>query len=377
MRWIDTIEELEAAAADLAQGSDYFIDTEFESTRSRTRLSVIQVSRGDELYLIDALRLDNLRELGTVLCRPGGQWVLHAGLTDVRLLLEAFERTQPPRLFDTQLAWALAGPEASVSLAYLKFKLLGQRSMKTHQTDDWMRRPLPLSQMEYAASDISELPKLYEQLAQRLDELGRRQLMDEVCRELLLPQSDPPPKLDLSSFRNAWQLAPKNQAALVFLMEWHNALPERERSRAPVNKTLLAIASRLPKTPKDLLRIKGVPPHYGGKTAADLVRGLNTAVKKASAGDFEQLEPPPYATFEEVLLDAWLTSLRAEVCAEVLIAPDLAFPARQLRALKQLALESKNPGVVLQSLAGWRAEVLTRPTEHFMRKHPPPLGTAT
>jgi ribonuclease D len=228
--------------------------------------------------------------------------------------------------------------------------------------------------MEYAASDISELPQLHSQLEQRLAELQRSNLMNDVCRELLLPQFDPPAKLDVESFRNAWQLASKNQAALAFLIEWHNSLPPRERAKAPANKTLLALASRLPKTPQDLLRIKGVPPYYAGKTAGDLVRGMNAAAKRASAGDFPQLEPPPYATFEEILLDAWLASLRAEVCAQAEIAPDLAFPARHQRSVKQLMLERQEAGVVLEQLSGWRQQVLAQPTEQFMRRHPPPFA---
>src|SRR5690606_14709067 len=146
------------------------------------------------------------------------EWVLHAGLQDVELLLERFRKPKPPKLFDTQIAWALLGAEASVSLAYLQYQILGLRTMKTHQADDWMRRPLPDAQLRYAASDIEHLPEIYRVLNGRLVEANRLGLVPELCHEMLWPKPELPPALTLASFRNAWQLHPKNQAVLRFLI---------------------------------------------------------------------------------------------------------------------------------------------------------------
>jgi ribonuclease D len=369
MRWIDTDSELDAVFEDLKRADTYFIDTEFESTKQRTRLSVVQVSRGETAYLFDALKLTRLRELGQVLVRDGVEWVLHAGLQDVELLVECFRCPRPPRLFDTQVAWALLGPEAMVSLGYLQFRALGVKSMKTHQADDWIRRPLPQSQLEYAAADIAHLPALHVKLCEGLQAVGRRDVVDQVCHELLWPKLEPMPNLDLSSFRHAWQLEPRNQAALQQLIIWYNALPDWERRRSPNPKTMLAIASRLPSHSRDMLRIKGVPPHLGGSVGDGLVKSMLRAAERAEAADFVELEPIAYTTFEEIRLEAWLQSLRAEVCAQLSLAPEVAFPPRTLRRLRD-ALVAQEPLSV--ALDGWRSSVLAASTEAFVSAHPAP-----
>jgi ribonuclease D len=371
MRWIDTDAELDEVFDDLRVASTFFIDTEFESTKQRTRLSVVQVSRGETAYLFDALKLTRLRELGSVLVRDGVEWVMHAGLQDVELLVECFRCARPPRLFDTQVAWGLLGPEAMVSLGYLQFRVLGLRSMKTHQADDWIRRPLPPSQLEYAAADIAHLPALHQKLSEALKAAGRRDVVDQVCHELLWPKLEPMPNLDLSSFRHAWQLEPRNQAALQHLITWYNALPDWERRRSPNPKTLLAIASRLPGHSRDMLRIKGVPPHLGGSVGDAIVKGMSRAAERALVADFVELEPIPYTSFEEIRLEAWLMSLRAEVCAGLSIAPEVAFPPRTLRRLHD-AVMAGHP--VTAALDGWREAVLAAPALAFVQAHPPPAA---
>jgi acetyl/propionyl-CoA carboxylase alpha subunit len=76
------------------------------------------------------------------------------------LLMSRLRLDARPRVFDTQVAWALVTAEASVSLAYLVFRVLGLRTTKAHQADDWMRRPLPTNQLAYAACDVAHLPEL-------------------------------------------------------------------------------------------------------------------------------------------------------------------------------------------------------------------------
>lgn len=372
MRWISDDRELPRIVADLERSDTYFIDTEFESTRQGTRLSVIQVSAGEEVYLLDALALTDWEGLAGVLIRDDCEWVLHAGLQDVELLLGALNRTAPPRLFDTQLAWALLTPEASVSLSYLVYRLLGIRSMKTHQADDWMRRPLPRAQLEYAAQDIAHLPELYRILSERLSAQERLWAIDAVCREALWPDPESASELSLQSFRNAWQLAPENQAALRFLIEWANQLSPRRRAQLPPPKTLLSVASRLPKTVRDLVRIKGIPPRLPNDLAEECVRGMRRAIENRDAGHFVEIEPEPYATFEAIRFDAWLMGLRAEVSARVGVAPELAFPGRTSRQLGRGLQEQDSPAPPSEVLDGWRRRLLGAAIDHYCQEHPPP-----
>jgi ribonuclease D len=351
--WIDRDADLGEAVAALSGAPSYFIDTEFESTRKQTTLSVIQLSAGREIFLFDALKLSQLGPLGEVLFRSDAEWVLHAGLQDVDLLLKRFGKSDPPRLFDTQIAWSLVSAEANVSLIYLQYVLLNLRSMKSHQADDWMRRPLPPSQLEYAAADIEHLPELHQRLGNQLTALDRREMVYEVSRELLQPRVEPMAELSMKSFRNAWQLEPPNQAALRALVRWYNGLSPRERTRAPQTKTLLSIAVRLPRNSGDLSRIKGVPAGFAHSSGRALVSLMQDAVDNARRGDFEQIDPAPYATFDDILWDAWIGGLRAKVCAELHVSPELAFPNRVVSSWRE-QLKQHGESYAPELLDGWR-----------------------
>jgi ribonuclease D len=330
----------------------------------------VQVCGGGETFIFDALRLraDDLRELGSVLGRTDVEWVLHAGLQDVALLREAFQLDTVPSLFDTQVGWALISAEAQVSLAYLKYKTLGLRSMKPHQADDWLRRPLPESQLVYAAEDIEHLPAITQHIEQKASHWDRSSAIGLASREQLLPvQEVESAELTLADFRNAWQLSPKHQAALRQLIAWYNDLGDDVREDTLSPKTFLAIASRLPGNVTELGSIKGVPHWWAQRHGRALVADIRGAVHRAQAGDFVPIEPLPYATFEEIRLDAWLEGLRAEVCAELSVAPDLAFPPRLMRQLHQHILRETQTESAFSLLTGWRRAVLQQASLCYCR----------
>src|SRR3954462_7150101 len=201
-----------------------------------------------------------------------------------------------PRVFDTQIAWSLSTVEHSVSLAYAQFRALGLRGTKAHQADDWVRRPLPASQLAYAAADVEHLPALYAFLNERLTALGRAELVPVASAESVWTEPAAATVLALESFRNAWQLDHRGQAALRYLIEWFNGLPARERESAPENKTLLSLASRLPRSVDDLQRIKGVPRSWSRELSQTLVAGLMGAAEAADSNGFVPIDPPAYAT---------------------------------------------------------------------------------
>lgn len=379
---VDSPEQLTRACADLqstvertvrAEGrAPLYLDTEFESNRSGTKLCLLQISAGATPYLVDPLRLRELTPLRAVLGRTDVEWVLHAGLQDVALLVESLDLELPAALFDTQIAWGLLSAEASVSLAYLQFRILGMRSTKTHQADDWLRRPLPRAQQRYAADDVIYLPPMTRELRDMARKKNRLSIIQDASKDALGPAKEPPPPLRLASFRNAWQLGEKNQAALRYLIEWYNGLPTNERRHAPENKVLLSVASRLPEDTGALGRIKGVSRGLVGRHGERLIEGLRSAVAQARAEDFVPIDPAPYATFEEILLEAWLARMRAEVCVRLEVAPELVLPSRLLRAMEAAVLVS-GKGALSDPLLGWKKELLEPAIQQFSDEVPPPL----
>jgi ribonuclease D len=364
VRVLATPEDLAFGLRELEGAPRYYIDTEFESSKRGKVLSLIQISRGEEVFVVDALELPSLGELGTVLFRPGCEWVLHAGLQDVELLLAEFGQSTPPALFDTQVVWSLTGPEASVSLAFLQFRVLGVRSSKGYQADDWMRRPLPKAQLEYAASDIVHLPALERELRRRAAELGREHVISDACRELLLPEPPEAVRLGFESFRNAWQLDAAGQSALRALIDWYNSLAPGELQLQ--SRTLLAIASRMPTNVRELSRIKGVSPNVCRAYGAALVSLLQRARATAPAAD--ALEPLDYATFEDFVREARLSLARAELCAELRIAPDLALPMALVRRMQQRVKAAGDLRAAAAELSGWRASLFGKSFENHLER---------
>ena len=368
MKLIASQSELSLLGKTLAGAGTLFLDTEFESNRSGTELCLLQVSTGSQIFLIDAILLRDLTPLAAAFLQSP-LWVLHAGQQDVTLLSNRLELKAKPRVFDTQIAWSLVTVEHSVSLAYAQFRTLGLRATKAHQADDWVRRPLPASQLAYAAADVQHLPDLYESLSQRARSLGRAELVPIASAESVWPDALPAPTLSLDSFRNAWQLDHRGQAALRYLIQWFNRLPERERESAPENKTLLSLAGRLPRSVDDLQRIKGVPRSWSRDLAQGLVTGLTQAAESADATNFVPIEPAAYATKDELRIDGWLAAARARVCASLEVAPELALPSRVMKSLRGRAL-SHGVERLGDGLDGWRRALLSEPLNQFAADYP-------
>ena len=368
---VDSQEGLERAASALASCPRLYLDTEFESGRGFTRLCLLQISSGTDIFLVDTLKVSRLDQLSEALARPAVQWIFHAGLQDLALIEQRLHIRAPLSLFDTQIAYALVSAESNVSLAYLRYRLLGTRADKAHQADDWLARPLSESQLQYAASDVHDLPAITDLLLQRAEAKDRRELVFEASREALEPSREPPPPITIEHFRNAWQLGPESQAGLRFLIDWHNALSAEEKLASPDLKTLLALAARLPESAGALARIKGVSPGVVQRHGAYLARGLTDAARRATSADFLPIEPQPYATFADVRRDAWLGLLRAEVCATLEVSPEQVLPQRVVRELRS-KLQEGPPGRLSDVLHGYRKRLLGDAIDAFYEHHPPP-----
>jgi ribonuclease D len=348
-----------------------FLDTEFESGRQGVRLCLLQVSAGEAIFLFDALRLPTLAPLGEVLGRPNLLWVLHAGLQDIRLLQQEIPEASPRRLIDTQVAWSLLGPEYSVSLAYLEYRVCAVRADKGHQADDWVRRPIPRSQLDYAAQDVAYLPAIFAQIRQRLAELQRFELAILASLATLTSEQEPPRTLGMSSFRNAWQLSPGGLEALASLIALYNDLPPSEQGAIGEPKVLMSLAARLPRTKDELSRIKGVNRSLAERYGERILALLRTAGQTGLPAS-PVLEPPAYGSFEEHRLDAWITTLRAEVCAQLAVAPELVLPSRLTRRLLDGYASGGIPAL-LAGLSGWRKSLLEEEVARFCERRPPPV----
>ncbi|HXX92766.1 MAG TPA: hypothetical protein VEN81_03980 [Planctomycetota bacterium] len=349
--------ELKQAAEKLAGAAFYYLDTEFETAGPAKKLCLVQVSRGaGETYLIDTVALSALEPLAKAISGPEAEWVVHAGNQDVALLKEALHLGAIPGVFDTQVAWGLLGAEYPVSLAYLLYRILGIRSSKSEQAGPWMARPLTREQLEYAAGDVDHLPAIRDWLRERLEKLGRLELAKEASGESVLP--DPPGPLGMEEFRNAWQLDPAGQAALRFLIDWWNALPPGERGEAPQPRTFLTVAKLLPESGQELAKIRGLFYPWVKRHGDAFTGKLLRASAEGARGGYVPLEPPPYNTFDRIRAEGWIRKALSDVCAELQVAPEIAFPERLVRRMIESVDARQAPAAAAEVLGGWRGRLL-------------------
>ena len=145
--------------------------------RYSDRVCLLQVSTGDQNFVVDTLAVDPSDVLRGPLESPAVTILLHGGDYDLRLLDRDLD-LHPVKLFDTQTAAALLG-EPSLGLAALLEKYLDVHVSKKYQRADWAQRPLPDEMLDYAASDTQHLHELADLLAEGLDAVGRRSWAEE------------------------------------------------------------------------------------------------------------------------------------------------------------------------------------------------------
>ena len=168
----DTVTDLQLVADALAQGhGPLAVDTERASSfRFDDRAFLVQLRReGAGSFLIDSERLRNHMAPLAEVINPL-QWVLHAAMSDLPSLREL--GLIPHSLFDTERAARLAGL-SPVNLGAVTTMFTGYELAKTHGAEDWSRRPLPESWLNYAALDVEFLLPIARGVREVLAELGR------------------------------------------------------------------------------------------------------------------------------------------------------------------------------------------------------------
>lgn len=267
----------------LAKEKTIAVDLEADSMHNyQEKVCLIQISTERKTVLIDPLAATDLSPLQVVFSDPEIRKIFHAADYDLRSLKRDFDLTIDG-LFDTMISAQLLGEER-IGLADLLRKYFAVELDKKYQRADWSQRPLPVEMVHYAAEDTCHLHRLVELLEKRLEEKGRIRWAKEefaLMEDVRFAEVDGPLCM---RFKGAKTLSSRELGVLEKLLQWREK--EGQRLNRPVykvmgNKSLLALAQRMPRDKANLKGIEGLSPRlierYGRALMAAVREGLETA----------------------------------------------------------------------------------------------------
>jgi len=305
------------------------VDTESNGMYAyQERVCLVQISTRTADYIVDPLRVADLSDLGSILADPAIEKVFHAAEYDLMCLKRDYGFVVN-NVFDTMWAARICGHKM-LGLNRLLAEYLGIESDKSHQRDDWGKRPLSEEGLLYAQKDTHYLPALRDKLILKLESMGRlEEAYESFADYIQVPAAekryDPEGYWRLSS---PGELTRRQWAILRELYLLRDSIAqERDVPTFKVfaDAALVALAKDAPTRPNDLKRIKGLPlssiQRYGRELLHTLDRGRRAPLPRIP-GRGAETDPATVERF--MLLREWRKS-RAEqrdVESDVIISKD-------------------------------------------------------
>ncbi|MCP4663634.1 MAG: ribonuclease D [bacterium] len=336
------------------------LDTEF--VRERTfypALGLIQVSDGNENFLVDPLAIEDLAPLADVLRQPRVVKILHSPSEDLEVLYHRFGELPWP-IFDTQIAAALVGLGFGVGYRHLVQELFAVEIPKDETRTDWLRRPLTPAQKEYAGLDVAYLPGLHALLDERLRRLGRESWTRGEFEQLVdANRFLPDPESIYLKVRTARSMSRHELAVLRALCSWREK--EARRRDLPRNfvireAALPHLARQQPGSLQALSTIRALHPNEIRRHGRTLVR----IVERVGQLPPEELPPLPDRPVDLSRYRGVIDELREAVAA---VAAELDIPAELLASRKTVenlvreVLTGDEPSHAA-AVNGWRRKVI-------------------
>lgn len=234
IEFIDNDEAFTLLCANWLKVASLAVDTEFMRTNTfYAKLGLLQVGEGNNVYLIDPLKINDWTPLKSVCESDSVEFIFHSCSEDLSVFLSQFGFV-PRRIFDTQLAAAFLGIGANISYAGLVSHCLDIEVDKDATRTDWLQRPLTDAQLSYASADVLYLNQIRELLGQELVQRSFDKWFAEECSSLIASaisiECEDSWLLAYRNVSNAWRLDDRGLAILRELALW------REKTARSRNK---------------------------------------------------------------------------------------------------------------------------------------------
>jgi ribonuclease D len=341
------------------------LDTEFmRVTTFYPKVALIQVEDAGSITLIDPLPIGDWSQFSALMTNPKLTKIFHSCSEDL-LVFFSFLKLLPTPVFDTQLATALLNDGVGMSYQNLVKQRFGVELPKAETRSDWLQRPLTVEQMEYAALDVAYLYPTWLAQRERLRELGREAwLLEDCARQQQQYASEFTGDFSdyYLNFKAAWQLQPRQLAALQKLAQWREQRArKRDKPRNWIVKdtALFAFAQGLYTSKAQLAAVEDVNDNFV-RFEGDQVLALLQEAREMTEAQCPPALPRPLTQGQKNRLKA-AQGLVEQKSAELGIPPEVLGRKRTLQALLFALLEAeKNGGTVAipEELQGWRGPLL-------------------
>jgi len=348
-------EELGPCCEELARCSVLGFDTEFVGEDSfHPRLCLVQVATAERLYLLDPLSAGPLDAFWKLIVDPARVVVVHAGREEVRLC-RLWTGFPPGNLFDLQLAAGLVGLAYPLSHGALVQQVLGATLTKGETLTEWRHRPLTGAQIRYAYDDVRHLRAIHEQVAGRLQRLGREEWAREEFRRLQ-SSTDPEEAAGMERWRKLRGLGSLDRRRLavaraLYLWREEQAEHHNRPSRTILRDDLIVeVARRNPTRERDLQVVRGLPRRDLDGILATVALAAGLPLDQCPALTERDQDPPQVA-----LVAAVLNAVLGDFCARENLASNLVATTQDVKLLVRSRLNGGALPAESQLTRGWRA----------------------
>ncbi|MFA0084544.1 ribonuclease D [Vibrio sp. 10N.261.51.F12] len=355
--------ELESVCTKARESDVVMLDTEFVRIRTYyPKLGLIQLYDGNQLSLIDPLTISDFSPFIALLQDTSVLKVLHACGEDLEVFANSFG-CMPFPMVDTQIMAAFLGYGLSTGFAALVDEYIDVQLDKSESRADWVARPLTQKQLDYAAADVFYLWPLYQQLSQKVDDKG---WWDAALQEseLMTKKRGKTPNAELAylDIKGAWQLSPKQLAALKPLATWRlkEAIKRDLALNFVVKEQDLWTIARFGLTQPKKMEEEGMDPR-SIRRHAERIAGIVKKAQHCSEADYpEQIERlmdfPGYKQVFKVLKD----EVKAASQQTGLATEFLASKKQLNQFLSWVWKKDRDPAALPDVMQGWRLDVLGR-----------------
>jgi ribonuclease D len=159
------------------------VDTEFIWRDTYfPKLSLVQIAIGNEIFILDCLKLNDLSALIEVLEKDSVTKIFHSVRGDASVLNVCLG-VKLNNIFDTQIAENIISENENFQIGYKKLveKYFYKNLSKKETNSNWEHRPLSDNQLLYAADDVRYLESIMKDQLKVLKSTRKYQKFIDLC----------------------------------------------------------------------------------------------------------------------------------------------------------------------------------------------------